>query len=425
MENVKNNNILLRKFDRKNKALFIWMCSPVILAILRFILNFMGIQNNIFREIMYWIFSSIPLIYLILGKPFKNIKLSNNTFVFILIYMFVLISLFFTLLLKPEMNDFYFRENYGIDKVFRPDGAIFAFLLFSMLDDPDDIFETLLDSAYVLLLYQIVVVLLPVLIRGYWIDISPGGSEMHIRYSLSFGYEMCYLLIIFLIAGMKKHNKLHYMIALLCFVLMLSYGGRGSFFIILLFTSLMLIFAQKKNEIFTTKRVIIGTIILFITAIIYFNFDKILLEMSKILSSKNIDSRNIEKLIDGSFSEANGRDVIWRVVINAIKNGGLFGYGFFGDRPFVYPYHVAGYSHNIFLELLISFGLIGVLVIIYILRDIVKMLIFCKDKQWKILYIILMSVSCKLLISFSLWYVWQFWAAAGIAFKYRNNKSKK
>ena len=123
-------------------------------------------------------------------------------------------------------------------------------------------------------------------------------------------------------------------------------------------------------------------------------------------------------LLKGSFSASNGRDRIWNAVIDAIRSGGPFGYGMFGDRPFVAPLHIAGYSHNLILELLVSFGVFGVVIVAYIIKDAVKMLFVCKDDDWKEIYLILFVGSCKLLLSFSFWYIWEFWAAAAVAYKY-------
>lgn len=421
MENINNSNklVISKEIAIKKNALFIWLCSGAIIAVIRFMLNFIGIDKNVYREMIFWIVTSFPYIYLLVRIGPKRLTLSKSSFYFIFIFILVIISFFKSLLFNPEISEFYFRENYGIGRVFRPDGAIYAFLLFSMFDNPSDIYDTLLKSAFVILVYQIVVVLFPVLIRGYWIDISPTGNEIHLRYSLSFGYEMGYLFMIFFIAALREKKITYYFLTLICLGLNLFYGGRGSLIILLIFIFVLIVFGPLKNNESKYKKTIIICFIVLGGAILFFNYEEILYKLSELLNKYNIDSRNIDKLINGSFSEANGRDIIWNVVVEAIKNGGIFGYGFFGDRPFVAPYHIAGYSHNIFLELLVSFGLIGAFFIVYIMIDTIKMLFLCKDKEWKLIYIILFSSSCKLLLSFTFWYVWQFWAAAGIAYKYK------
>ena len=53
------------------------------------------------------------------------------------------------------------------------------------------------------------------------------------------------------------------------------------------------------------------------------------------------------------------------------------------------------------------------------------MLFFCKDKEWKMLFFILFAGSLKLLLSFSIWYDWEIWAAAAVAYQYRRSLRMK
>ena len=124
-------------------------------------------------------------------------------------------------------------------------------------------------------------------------------------------------------------------------------------------------------------------------------------------------------ILEGSITDENGREIIWQTVIAAIKKGNILGYGVYGDRPFVFPVHYVGYSHNLFLELIVSFGAVGVLIILWIIGDAVYMFFFCRDRDWRELYMIFFAISCQLMLSLSFWYVWEFWAAVAIAFRYR------
>lgn len=145
----------------------------------------------------------------------------------------------------------------------------------------------------------------------------------------------------------------------------------------------------------------------------------IVLKLVDFLQSLGFESRTLEMIGKGEISSDSGRSMIWEAVWKAIKEGGIFGYGAFGDRPFVYPIHYVGYSHNIFLELICSFGIVGVILSIILVFASLRMILFCKDNKYKELFIIFFSISLQLLISMSLWYVWEFWAAIAIVYKYR------
>lgn len=60
--------------------------------------------------------------------------------------------------------------------------------------------------------------------------------------------------------------------------------------------------------------------------------------------------RIFEKLIEGDIADSSGRDLIVSQLLGALKNQPM-GFGLLGDRTIV-----GVYAHNIFIELLVSFG---------------------------------------------------------------------
>ena len=213
-------------------------------------------------------------------------------------------------------------------------------------------------------------------------------------------------------------NKVFYLLgAIISTALIFLYGNRGALLMIVIFVGLMVIsnILDSKNVAYKTAK-IMAVILLIIIVII---FGRMLLQSAvSVLQSLGIQSRTLEMLAEGSIMDDTGRDMIWKPVIEAIKVGGVWGYGVFGDRPIVSPVHYAGYSHNIFLELLVSFGAFGILIILGICACTFWMIFKCKDSRWRGLFIIFFSISCQLFMSMSFWYVMEFWAAAAIAYKY-------
>ena len=92
-------------------------------------------------------------------------------------------------------------------------------------------------------------------------------------------------------------------------------------------------------------------------------------------------------------------------VLNMIKNGPFYGYGVYGERNIVYNLGIRwGYSHNIFLELLVSFGwLIGSIIIIVMVIGIVHFFVKVKNKDERLLFVIFLTLSFELLLSNTLW----------------------
>ena len=405
------------KPDKESVALFLWLNLNLLLAATRYILSHVGHSSGSLREVILFIITCIPYIYILMGNREKT--LSNSFIAFVRIYLAVLVAFALSLLFNPQLKEFYFRDSYGIGPVFRPDGAIYAFLFFVMINDSDKLHKVITSSAYISFFYLVVVVFIPAMRRGYFLDIAPDGGMKAFRYSLSFGYDMLFPLTVFFTAALKSHSIIHYAISAISAVLIIGYGGRGAIVVLFLFVAILVVIRILDGNTSSTKKFVLITGVVLVGIVILIFGDQLLELLISILTRHNINSRSIEMFLGGSFSDSNGRDKIWRTVLEAIPNGLPFGYGLFGDRPFVAPLHYAGYSHNLFLELLVSFGVIGAVCIIYIISDAIRMIILCRDENWRIIYVILFVCSCKLLLSLTLWYSWEFWAAAAVAYRYR------
>lgn len=421
---MSHNHSLIFTFKKPSKQtelLMLYFLELFSLTIVRFILSHLGFSDGIFRTVVLWGVASIPLIlFFLYAKDFKQ----KNYLPFFVLFIVVILIMVLSVLLNPSLIEFYTRSNYGIDRILRPDCAIFAFLFFSLFDDPNELRKNLHIYAFLDFIYLVVVQLLPALSRGYWIDVGAQGQQLRYSYNLTFGYSMAFPTIIFLYYSIKEKKWYDIVLSILGMWFILTQGNRGSLLLPVIFIGLMAIssIVGSKNQ---SKKVLKILGIIFLTIFIIIFGGILLNNIVTVLTARGVSSRTLQALLSGSFGNDNGREKIWQTVIKAISNGGIFGYGILGDRPFVYPLHYVGYSHNIFLELVCSFGILGILSSLYIIIDAIRMIFFCKDTNWRELYIILFSVSCQLMLSMSLWYVWEFWAAVAIAFKYRNLKSKR
>ena len=313
---------------------------------------------------------------------------------------------------QPELNYYFTREAYGLERVFRPDRAIYFMLIVSLYREPKRLMAGLWWGSLGILVCSI-----PEYVQamrlGYWMEYNYAGTLSKISYSLAFGYRVILPCIVFLSETINRNERraINAGLFLLSFGMILTGGSRGQLICIGVFLLLLLIrsFFVSKSLARLSLVFLLG-LMLFLVLVVGAN--EILAGIGSALKDLGFSSRTIDSLITGSITDDNSRFIIWDVAINAIEDAGFFGYGVYGDRPFIFPLHYAGYPHNIFLELMMSFGLIpGLLISLLLVVLMSVVLIKRNNSSWFWPFCIMVSVSSQLLISMSLWYVMAFWAA--------------
>lgn len=167
------------------------------------------------------------------------------------------------------------------------------------------------------------------------------------------------LIIIYEIYTRKGKNNLNLIILLLNLTISAIYGGRMSFISILTTIVAMYIYNNgEKNLKRLTKIVVCSICIVYIILNAY----TILEYIDSILLKFNIHSRNIEKLLlqinVGLFDKSvvSGRDIIYDVAINGIKNSNGLPLGLGFIREYTHGHYY--FAHNIILDFIITFGFI-------------------------------------------------------------------
>ncbi len=411
-------SIRLKKPDRDSRIFIFWCMDQIILTLARFVMASVGITTGIFRELTLWGIAALPLFYYFLSL---NRERQRRTRAFWILFAAVGLLWTATAIFNPEVREFLFRDSYGPERIFRVDAPLFAFLFFLIPQDPKKLYKCIVFYAYMFFAYEMVFHLIPALSRGYWINVSSGGGEIRLPYSLSFGYAMCFPTVVFLYASIKDRKLLHFIMVAAGLICILTNGNRGALLIPVIFVAVTIVSGIAHDQNAKKKMQKIAAILLglLLLSILWVRLPMIL---TSVVGKTGISSRTVEMLLQGNFAEDNGREFIWLAVLRGIKECFPLGYGFYGDRPIVFPIHYVGYSHNLFLELLVSFGILGAVIIVLIIRDAVYMIFRCKDAEWRGLYIVFFAISCQLLLSLSFWYVWEFFAATAIVCNYRYKK---
>lgn len=369
-----------------------------------------------------WVISAmiygLLFVYCVLKKEAPSWQAIATILISVILFAYAYVS-------HPENRFYFIRETYGLSRVFRPDRAIYFVIFVSLYKkNPQELLKTLWISS-VLLCFFGGIEFLQAMMRGYWLEYDYSGQMAHFSYSLAFGYKMILPCLVFIYSYLKKRDILNLILSIVVFAMIFIGGSRGQLVCIAAFFCLMLFrFYSLSNNIY--KCIIVSCLMVFFIIIALIGFQNIINLIGNLLESVGISSRTLDSLLSGDFTDDNSRFLIWERAINAIKNGGFFGYGVYGDRPIISSLHYAGYCHNIFLELMVNFGpVIGLFLSSIMVVRSIYIITIKEDSIWIDLFIIMFAISVQLLISMSFWYVMGFWGAVESSHYCKKRKKKK
>lgn len=329
----------------------------------------------------------------------------------VICYVVIAILITSSIFLHPEYADWFFGERYGVSVQFlSPRGGIWALIVVGLMQDRKQLIRALQLVAGILLVYQTIRFGVSQA-QGYWEEMDASGNEVHKSYSLYFGYEVLFSSVTFGAIALFERKKWAYIPFILGVVLILLGGSRGPLICVLALIGMAIAFHWKTMAI--NVRCLLAFLIIGISLAVVTGIGDELLR--RVTTPLGIQSRTIYSLLSGELTDGNGREAIYPLVMDMIENGGLFGYGVYGERPIVGRTFAWGYAHNIFLELFVAFGFVGgTLVTVALVFACIRTCMACKSTTDMICMSIFISCSCKLLLSDSFWYYPQFWALISI-----------
>lgn len=392
------------------------------------------VSTGLLKEVLLFIYLTMPLFNSIVSSIFSLIDLQSFSIFFCvtimmllytflcvakerllgldfwLIYFLVIAFFLLTIIIHPEYEYWYAREDYGvINYVLRPDNGIFIFLFIRLLNDPKKIIRVIKVSAWFMFLYYGYAVM-RYLSRGYWIDTSHKGIPIHMSYNLSLGYNLLIFVLPFIYCAMEEKKVIDIVGALIGTVIIMIGGSRGPFLDIAI---LIVCYILIKVDASKHKALLVLGVSAFAVAFIQL-YPYLLYGLSSILDYFHITSRFVEKLASGSITEDAGRSVIWSAAIKMIKDKPL-GHGAMGSRYVLSRYIYVAHPHQIFLEILIDFGvIIGSLIIIWMVVCAFKLFKMKGQEEWKKVFAIFFARACQLLVSLTFWHSIGLWGVLAV-----------
>jgi O-antigen ligase len=225
----------------------------------------------------------------------------------------------------------------------------------------------------------------------YYIVMLVTGAELNEDH-MSFSYYFLPFSAMFLLNTLEKPSIKGMVFLTIAICVHVLTGTRGPL-VCLVFCFVFGVFFSNFSKRLRVFLFFIGALLLFY--LFSSSFTRNMEDLNDASLNFGIRNRILTKILAEEFLEGSGREDVADLVLDAISERPVLGYGFLGDRSF----QNGGYPHNFVLEMWCHYGVfIGSFFILLLIYNFVK--VFKNRKINRNLYIMLFSVSyVKLMMS--------------------------
>ena len=399
---LEHSRLRIKKSDYTCLLFFLFLCVPFFRAIFSTVFSAIGVEDGARTFILI----VIAVLFLILCLQERKLLIPDFWLLLFAVAVFFALSY----LAHPESAYWFERDGTGaFDYVFRPNNGLYIYLFIRLINDPKRILKTVKLAGWPMYLHFLRLVM-QAMARGYWIDTSIRGYAIHKSYNLTLGYDVLIFALAFLYCALEEKRAADWIGALIGIGIILAAGSRGPVLDIGIFAVLYVLIKVSASRKKTA--VILGLVILGAGFVIAYPY--LLLMLSRIMERFHISSRFLTMLSNGAITEDSGRLTIWNATWEMIKENPL-GYGAFGSRPVISQYIFVAHPHQLFLEVLVDFGVFfGGAFIIWLLYSTVKIFRMRGIPEWKGVFLIFFARACQLLVSLTFWHSIGLWGALAV-----------
>ena len=304
-----------------------------------------------------------------------------------------------TLLIHPEYlsryRDLAHDGSHSAWRIFSFGGPIYAYYFIRLFREEEAKLISLMKAiAYTILLCDS---------WAIFSDKTPHREGF--EYSMTLGYQMALGAILFLSFYFYENNLTYLVLSLICMVVVVVCGSRASVVGIVVFLAL---YYMWKREIGVKQLLMIFVAV---AGVIVYKSPKIVWALYKLFSAVGLRSRTLYYIAGGDIlaTDRSRQRTIWPSMVIKMKEMSIFkGYGAYGDRYYLSDEFV--YAHNIFLEVILSFGfIIGGALLIWIIYQFARVILKNRD-IYGLITIAWGSFSLgRLMFSSTIWEEMSFW----------------
>ena len=214
------------------------------------------------------------------------------------------------------------------------------------------------------------------------------------EYNMSAAYNFLPHLLMVTWHFLRKFNIRDFVVTIMGVIALFGMGTRGPVLCWIVFVAFYFLFAREYKRKVLSIMLIVG---LATASLTYVNsvFD----QLNYITTSLGLSNRIYKHMEEDMLDSDAGRDRISKTVLQATSESGIFGLGICGDRAATLDNN---YSHNLFIEMIASFGYVlgFVLIAVLILYSFFAWRC-CFSQEQKGFFLVLLSFNVHLFLSSS------------------------
>jgi hypothetical protein len=311
----------------------------------------------------------------------------------VLTYFIVLVVFGCSLVINPFVEPYVINEGLKLTLPI----CLPVFLSFVSIEDKDLLMKVFLYTGGAIALISII----------YTYYLLQGRLTTESIYNMSIGYSLLYPIILFWASGKKILQVASVLLTILVFFI----GSRGPVLVFLIYVVITLFRNRKISKIIPY---------IIIIPLVAANLDSFFVFLENWFG---FESRTLSLVTSGELiSHTSGRDEIYALARNAIKNAPFLGYGIFGDRVVL-----QAFSHNFVYEVLLDFGeFFGVIYLVVFAFIIIRTFLIADNENRDVFLMFFVMSMVPLMVSGSFTKDINFYIFLGVLYSINeNNKTRK
>lgn len=353
---------------------------------------------------------NIILASLVLLSTIMNYRKIKTTSLAIVLFCFL--SIILTIVCHPDYIGVMFINRNIFNEIFGLHSGLLLFFLITLSDDNNETFKALKIGTFLCFLDRVIKVFIG---TGY---LSSSSNSNH-----EFGYMFLFIASVFFIDFIMKKKSISKYISLLVFIssslFMILVGARTTIIAYLLFFVLLILFLQWNPRRFLKR---IGFVTLLVVLVILLLYSPIKNVIGNVISGFGVNSKILNAFVSGENALDGGRIEMYKNDFVLLSENPL-GLGVYWDR-YVYD-GWSTYTHSLFYEFIIGYGwFVGGALMLLLTFNIFRLL-FDRNSfndSYKFLLIVFLCLwVVRLVLSYSFWLDYSFWATIAILVNYRQH----